>query len=523
MSLRNKFILLISSVVMVSYGITFYRTSQFQHELVLSQAVDQARMLSKQVLLTRKWVADHNGLFLLKSPGVVANPFLSEPEITDTSGRRYVKRNPAMVTREISEYAASDGIASYRVTALKVINPLNKPDPWEQKSLLAFADKETFEMFEVNNQDGRQILRYISPLYMETSCLECHTERGNKVGDIRGGLSMTIPLDRALADINRNNRMLFLIFVATILVVGLALYLMVDLLVVRRLSRLSQAMDQYPQHPPLPALLPDGNDEVGHLSGKFRDLCGRLETSQAELDRTRKQVFQSEKLAALGRLAAGVAHEVNNPLGGMLNCIKSMREAPEDSALSQRYLELIEKGLKRIGNTVQQLLNFGRREPLRYSPVAVDSLIKECFLLLEYALKKITLHTELTLREKKYPIDSGALQQVIVNIFLNAVQAMPEGGSLTLKSSEENGQIRLIFTDTGTGIAEEDLPKIFEPFFTTKGVGEGTGLGLAVTYSLVQRMQGRISVTSKTGEGSSFIVELPVEPGTQDQEGEKNV
>lgn len=522
MSLRNKFILLISSVVMVSYGITFYRTSQFQHELVLSQAADQARMLSKQVLLTRKWVADHNGLFLLKSAGVEANPFLAEPEIIDTTGRHYVKRNPAMVTREISQYAASEGVAHYRVTALKVINPLNEPDPWERESLLAFVGKEVFERLSLGSQNGRRVLRYISPLYMEASCLECHVEKENKVGDIRGGLSLTIPLDRALADIHQNNHMLFLIFVATILAVGLTLYLMVDLMVVRRLSRLSLAMDQYPQQSPLPALLPSGNDEVGRLSGKFRDLCGRLERSQQELDRTRKQIFQSEKLAALGQLAAGVAHEVNNPLGGMLNCIKSMQEAPEDDVLRQRYLGLIEKGLKRIGNTVQQLLNFGRREPLRYSRIAVDSLIKECFLLLEYALKKITLRPELTLGEKKYPIDSGALQQAVVNIVLNAVQAMPEGGTLTVGSREENGWLCLTFADTGTGIAEEDLAKIFDPFFTTKDVGEGSGLGLAVTYSLVQRMQGRISVTSTQGVGACFMVELPVEPESQTQKGEKD-
>ena len=522
MSLRNRFILLISSVVMLSYGITFYRTSQFQYELVLSQTATQARMLSKQVLLTRKWVAEHNGLFLLKDPGVEPNPFLVEPEITDTKGRHYVKRNPAMVTREISEYSATEGVARYRVTALKVINPLNEPDPWERASLLAFTGKKASERIEVSHQDGHRLLRYISPLFIEPSCLECHIERGNKVGDIRGGLSMTIPLDQAFADIEKNNRMLFLIFVATILVVGLTLYLMVDLLVVRRLNRLSLAMDQYPQQTPPPILLSAGHDEVDHLSGKFKNLCGRLETSQMELDRARAQVFQNEKLAALGRLAAGVAHEVNNPLGGMLNCIKSMRETPEDIALRQRYLGLIEKGLKRIGNTVQQLLNFGRREPLRFSQTAVDDLIRECLVLLEYALKKITLRTDLALGDKKYPIDPGALQQVIVNICLNAAQAMPNGGSLRVESREENHRLRLVFTDNGPGIPAEDLPIIFDPFFTTKDVGEGTGLGLAVSYSMVQLMQGRLSVTSEQGKGACFTVELPVALGEPHQSGEKN-
>ncbi|MFZ5776367.1 MAG: ATP-binding protein [Thermodesulfobacteriota bacterium] len=512
MSLRNKFILLIGSVVMVSFGITFYRTSQFQHELVFSQAVDQARMLSKQVLLTRKWVAEHNGVFVVKHAGVEANPFLEEAEITDSKGRHFVKRNPAMVTREISEYAASQGVARYRVTALKVINPLNEPDAWERKSLLAFSAKAATEQVEVALQGERKVLRYITPLYIEPACLECHVEQGGKVGEIRGGLSLTIPLDRALADIHRNNHMLFWIFVATILVVGCTLYLMVELLVVRRLSRLSMAMEQYPQLSPSQALLPQGDDEVGLLSDKFSGLCARLEASQAELDRARTQVFQSEKLAALGRLAAGVAHEVNNPLGGMLNCLKSMQESPEDGALRQRYLELIEKGLRRIGNTVRQLLNFGRREPLRYSQTAVDDLVRECLVLLEYALKRITLHADLGLGDAKYPIDSGALQQVIVNICLNAVQAMPDGGSLTVTSREEDGWLCLSFTDTGTGIAPADLPRIFDPFFTTKDVGEGTGLGLAVSYALVQRMQGRIAVTSQEGGGSRFVVELPVAP-----------
>ncbi len=122
MSLRSKFIFLIGIVVVISYGITFYRTSQFQDELVLSQAARQARMLHKQILMTRKWVADHNGLFFMRQPGVEPNPFLDEPEMVDAQGVRYVKRNPAMVTRELSAYADKAGFCGYRVTTLKTIN-----------------------------------------------------------------------------------------------------------------------------------------------------------------------------------------------------------------------------------------------------------------------------------------------------------------------------------------------------------------------------------------------------------------
>lgn len=514
MGLRSKLIIVIGLVVIVSYGITFYRTSQFQDELVLSQAARQARMLHKQVLMTRKWVAEHNGLFFLQQPGVESNPFLKDPDVVDAQGRRYVKRNPAMVTRELSEYASEEGFCRYRVTTLKTINPANAPDPWERKSLLLF-EKGVGEVIEFVDQGKVQTLRYIAPLYVEESCLECHAYQGYQVGDIRGGLSVSIPVNWVFDSIDKNNRMLLFIGLVTILLVAVVIYLLIDGLVVRRLAVLAKALDAYPGQPVSPKLLPMGGDEIGRLSGKFSDFCDRLEASQQELDRTRQQVFQSEKLAALGRLAAGVAHEVNNPLGGMLNCVKSMQESPADAELQGRYLSLMEKGLKRIGNIVQQLLNFGRREPLQYKVTSIDELVRESFVLLEYGLKKIELVLELGIG-KSFPVDAGAVQQVVVNIGLNAIQAMPDGGRLTVTTSVDRGYAVIAFCDTGPGIAEANLSHIFDPFFTTKDVGEGTGLGLAVTYALVQRMQGTIDVASKEGEGACFNVRLPLAPAKEE-------
>ena len=270
-------------------------------------------------------------------------------------------------------------------------------------------------------------------------------------------------------------------------------------------------MEKYPEEKPSKENLPNGGDEIGRLSGKFNDFCERLDTSQTELDQTRKQVFQSEKLAALGRLAAGVAHEVNNPLGGMLNCVKSMGESPDDLSLQQRYRDLMEKGLKRIGSIVQQLLNFGRREPLQYRAASIDELIRESFVLLEYGLKKLDVQLDLGINNS-YPIDSAALQQIIVNITMNAMQAMSREGSFAVSTSIQGDMAVLSFQDSGPGISEEHLPQIFDPFFTTKDVGEGTGLGLAVTYSLVQRMGGTILVESEPDKGTCFIVRLPLNP-----------
>ncbi len=509
MRLRTKIMLLISAVVIVSFGITFYRTSAFQHDLVLEQAARQARIIHKQILLTRRWVSDHNGLFFFKTADVKANPFLKDMEIFDEQGRSLVKRNPAMVTRELSEYANREGLFSYRVTTLQPINPSNAPDDFERKSLELF-EQGAEEVIEIYADEAGKVLRYMAPLLVEESCKDCHHEKEYIPGDTRGGLSISIPINWAFDDIAQNNRMLLGIWFITILVVGFTIFLLVDILVVRRLGKLAKAMDRFPEDGKQIEELPVNDDEVGKLSLKLKELCRRLLTSQQELDRTREQVFQGEKLASLGRLTAGIAHEINNPLGGMQNCIKSMQESPEDRELNRRYLELLSKGLKRIGETVRQLLNFGRREPLQLRPVVVDDLIRECFTLLEYGLKHIDLIMDLKLK-RVFNVDVEALKQVIVNIGLNAIQAMPDGGKLTVETLESSTHLFIKFTDTGIGMDEEHIQKIFDPFYTTKEVGEGTGLGLSVTYSLVQSMKGKITVTSKKGEGTCFLLELPVE------------
>jgi signal transduction histidine kinase len=214
-------------------------------------------------------------------------------------------------------------------------------------------------------------------------------------------------------------------------------------------------------------------------------------------------------MASLGQLTAGIAHEINNPLGGLLNCVKTMQEEPENLELHKRYIPLLDKGLRRIEHIMRQLLNFGRRAPLTYSRVNIDEIIRECFELLEYRLKNISLNLNLNLQES-YFIDVEALRQIMVNTALNAIQAMPEGGSMTVSTNRTYTQIVIIVEDSGSGIDPAIMSRIFDPFFTTKEVGEGTGLGLAVTYSLVQQMGGTIEVTSEPGKRTAFTITLPV-------------
>ncbi|MCF8056110.1 MAG: DUF3365 domain-containing protein [Desulfocapsa sp.] len=509
-SLRGKFIIAIGAIISVSYMILLYRASVVDNELIILQAQQQARMLYNQILITRQWVSEHNGVFVIKQETVDSNPFLDMPTIWDQSGNEYVMRNPAMVTRELSEYSNNQGLGSFRVTSLNPINPANVPDDHERMCMINF-EHDTTESITITNSPQGRVVRYMAPLEVKDSCLGCHARHGYSEGDIRGALSITIPIAWADEKIKANNRSLFFIGLVSFVLVCITLLIMFNTLVASRLDRLSTAMSLFPETDPKQLLLPTGEDEIGKLGEHFTELCERLVRYQQELDKTRQQAWFNEKMASMGILSAGIAHEVNNPLGGMLNCVKSMREHPDDREMHERYLPLLDKGLKRIEHTMRQLLNFGRQEPMQLRKIDVEVLLGECIELLSYKLKGISIEQINSIQTECY-VDAEGLKQIFVNLGLNAIQAMPDGGSLRIESQMIGSRLHFTFEDTGMGIAKETLNHIFDPFFTTKDVGVGTGLGLSVTYSLVGQMEGSIEVESKPGKGSRFVVIIPVHP-----------
>ena len=510
MQLRTKFILLIGLVIGCSYGVTFYRTSSFHEDLVVEQATYQAKMLFHQIRITRQWVADHNGLFFVKSPGVESNPYLEQGQIRDEYGNWLVKRNPAMVTRELSAYAAREGMGQFNVTSLQPVNPANAPDEFERRTLKIF-ESGVAEAVVIEKIAGQHRLRYMAPLKVDESCLQCHSTQGYKVGDIRGGMNITIPMDLAFTEIRANNRMLLNIALATIVIVSLTIFFLFDFLVAKRLKILAREMDRYPQRHQGEGPLPkEEDDEIGVLAGHYRKLCKRLERSQQELDATREQVFQNEKLAALGRLVAGISHEINNPLGGMQNCIQTMRRSMDQPDLQARYLDLLAQGLDRIKGTVQRLLKIGRKEPLELRMGKVDEMIRDCLELTCMGRPEVVLDLHLGV-DRPLLIGLEALRQVVMNLAGNAVQAMgAEGGSLRVTSRLESDRLVIEIADSGPGIDPEHQAKIFEPFFTTKEVGEGTGLGLPVSHSLITRMGGELTACNGAQGGAIFTVSVPL-------------
>ncbi len=225
------------------------------------------------------------------------------------------------------------------------------------------------------------------------------------------------------------------------------------------------------------------------------------------------QLLQSEKLSSIGLFAAGVAHEVNTPLAGISSYAQMLLEDAAKDDPSRELLERIEQQSFRASEIVNNLLKFARVSENDFQKVNLNSLMLETVSLLDHSFEKSKVEVDLDL-DPSLPAtigSGGKLQQVFMNLFLNARDAMPGGGELQVRTFRRDSRLVVQIRDEGEGISEENVKRIYDPFFTTKGVGKGTGLGLAVSYGIIQEHSGQISVQSEPGKGTVFTVELPLE------------
>jgi PAS domain S-box-containing protein len=226
--------------------------------------------------------------------------------------------------------------------------------------------------------------------------------------------------------------------------------------------------------------------------------------------RLQQQLVTSEKLASIGLLSAGVAHEINTPLTGISSYIQMLQKKLADSHYTQ-ILGKIEVQTDRVSRIIKNLLNFARNpSESAFHKVSLPDSLQEIVSLIEYKLKAMNIKLEMQVEPFKPVWAQGErLQQVFINIILNAIDAMPRGGTLRITAFLEGAEVVVKIADTGTGIQEQHLPHIFDPFFTTKGIGKGTGLGLSISYAIIKEHEGRISVESEVGKGSIFTIFIP--------------
>ncbi len=260
-------------------------------------------------------------------------------------------------------------------------------------------------------------------------------------------------------------------------------------------------------------------DETEGFVFFFRDLR-ELRKLEYELS-NQARILHQDKMMSMGRLAASVVHEINNPLSGILNYLRLMIRIVNRGPLAEdqrgkfrEYLEVVENETDRCSKIVSSLLTFSRKSPIAFDNISVADLIDKCVVLSHHKLElqKIKLEIDIQPAIPSIEGDLNQLQQCIINLIFNAIDAMPDGGTLTLSAGYDPSakSARIIFKDTGHGIPEEDLPYIFEPFFTTKEEGYGVGLGLSTVYGILERHKGMIKAESPPDGGSIFTIRLPV-------------
>jgi two-component system NtrC family sensor kinase len=339
---------------------------------------------------------------------------------------------------------------------------------------------------------------------------------GNKVGMLGLGV-----LEQKYIDLRREALSVFVLItvLSMLLAAGLGWLLAAKIMFpVRRLIKASRQVSEGSLSPDIGRI---SKGEIGVLQTTFQEMVKSMGRRRAQAE---NQLLHSEKQASVGRLAAGVAHEINNPLTGVLSFTHMLLRRKDLNDEVRADLQTIAEATERVRKIVKGLLDFSRQTALDREPTDVNRLIKSTVSLMENQalVKGVSMSFA---PGKDLPIltlDRSQLQSALLNIIINALDATEPGGNITVNtgisiSAKESSQkgVEISITDTGSGIPPENMDKLFDPFFTTKGVGQGTGLGLAVSFGIVQRHRGSIRVQSEPGKGSTFIVWLPIEEKTE--------
>lgn len=374
--------------------------------------------------------------------------------------------------------------------------------------------KTPSELFEsdrilhgTRNENGQQIAMVMAPIKTQTTCFKCHDSREV----YRGAVILEKSMLPAEASIASNRKLLIAYGVVIFVLVSVVIWLLVVRFVTQPVRGLLHEMHRVQQGDLSARATVEEEDEIGALSRGFNKMVQSLETTRRELHESHeKQIQQAGKLASIGELASGIAHEIRNPLAGIGAAVQVLAESGNGDGKYNEVAGEIHNQIARLNRTIRDLLDFARPREPEIEPCDVHEIIKPMLALVRPDAQKnqVRIVEEFTPGLPPISADTQQLQQAILNILLNATQAMPRGGTLTVATglSAVESAVRISISDTGVGISPDSLQKIFSPFYTTKH--RGTGLGLSITRTIVEKHCGKIRVESEVGRGTTFTLEF---------------
>ncbi len=521
--LSTKLILMLLVAMMAVFALLGYLTVRLQ-----GQDLEAATLLSAERIsdVIRRNTTDYmlrndrEGLHramaaMAHEPGVV------RVRVLDREGHISYSTDPSEINRTLDK----DAEACYACHAHgQTLTRLNRPD-----------------RFRVYRAQGERVLAVITPIENQPDCAnaECHEHPASQ--QILGVLDTHLSLartDQQLAAVSWR-----IIGCDALAMAGIAFlsWLFILRVVEKPLQQLRAGTQKLSSGALGYQIDVNSKDEIGDLADSFntmslqlrganeqlvswaRNLEERVDEKTSELRRAHDLMLHSETMASVGKMAAVVAHEINNPLSGILTYSKLLKKWVDNGQISlakkqeaEQCLDLISSESRRCGELVKNLLSFSRQSPMNVQPTDLNRLVAQCLLLVHHNLENssVEVHPNLAAELPRLQCDPSQIEQVLLAVVVNAADAMPKGGNLWIESrlSDDGTQVVVTVRDDGSGIPADILPTIFEPFVTTKDLNHGTGLGLAVSRGIVERHSGKISIESEIGKGTTVTITLPV-PG----------
>jgi len=525
-SLNGKFFIGIVLTVVPVISLIFAWTSIHNERHAISQVTNQARILARQIIMTRQWVADCGGIMVARNSLGAKDTLYFYNDQVKTSRGIFQRFTPAMVTKKLSMYSMRENLYKFRLAGINPMNPQNSPDNFEKMALYDFIHEGTKEVYQFGTPNKTEDFRYSVPLYVDDACLRCH--KNYSKGTIGGCLSISFPIEGFYETLRKSQFKLAAAGIGLISLTIWTLFFTLRHVVIKPLNELEKTTSEISNgnlNAPMNLNTGDEFESVGQSFNTMRSKLARnRENMEEKIEQATQELYQAnQELHKLDKLKTDfitdMSHELRSPITAIKGGLDYLKRTIHKD-VNKSYLALMDNNLLRLTHLVADMLDLTRLEAGKvdwhFEENDLAVLIREVIEILSLSAKKQSITLTYS---RKNPIwiemDLERVEQVLVNLIENAIKFSPPSSRIDIDTHVETQWVTICVTDFGIGIAEEDLETIFKKFHTSpsvsrQGIKKGTGLGLTISRKIVEAHGGNIWANSEPGHGSVISFTLPL-------------